>query len=59
MFHNSIVKISGILNNHNLLKTCIQTTYTINFCLIYNQFTMGKQLFLLLLLLLLFFETTK
>ena len=30
MFHKNTVKISEILNQGNLLKTCIQTTYPIN-----------------------------
>ena len=31
MFHNNIVKISEILNKWNLLKTCIQITYLVDF----------------------------
>ena len=27
MFHNNIVKISEILNKHNLLKTCLQYVF--------------------------------
>ena len=30
MFYNHIVKISELLNEWNLLKTCIQTTYPID-----------------------------
>ena len=31
MFYNNIVKISEILNKWNLWKTCIQSTYPIDF----------------------------
>ena len=41
MSHNSIVKLSGVLNKWNFLKTCIQSTYPINFCIICSNFYYG------------------
>ena len=35
MFHNNIVKISEKVNKQNLLKICLQVTFSFNF-------TMGK-----------------
>ena len=41
-FHNNTVNISEILK-WNLLKTYIQTTYSINFCILYSCFYYGKK----------------
>ena len=38
MFLNNIVKISESMNKRDLLKTCIQTTYPINFCKFCSRF---------------------
>ena len=43
MFHNNIVKISEILNKWKMLKSCIQTTYPINFCIFCSHFYYGKK----------------
>ena len=42
MFHN-IVKISENLNKRNLLKTCFQFTYPLDFCIICIQFYFGEK----------------
>ena len=42
MLHNDIVKISEILNKWNMLKTCIQTTYPIDFRIFCGQVYYGK-----------------
>ena len=42
VFHNNIVKLSEILKKWDLLKTCIQTTYRIDVCIICNRFYYGK-----------------
>ena len=44
MIHNNIKKISEILNKWNLLKTSIQTTYPIDFCIFccHFFFAIGK-----------------
>ena len=34
MFHNNIVEISEKLNKQNLLKICLQVTYTTDSCII-------------------------
>ena len=36
MFYNNMVKISEILNKWNLLNTCIQTTYPVEFCIFWS-----------------------
>ena len=43
MLHNDIVKISEILNKWNMLKTCIQTTYPIDFRIFCGQVYYGKK----------------
>ena len=43
MFHNNIVKISGIFNKQNLLKTCHMFTYPTNFCIFSSHFYYGKK----------------
>ena len=42
MFHYNIVKISEILNKWNILKTFIETTYHIEFCICGATFTMEE-----------------
>ena len=44
MFHN-IVEHSEILNKCDCLKTCIQTTNSISFCIICRHFPVGKMEF--------------
>ena len=38
MFYNNIEKIKKKNELVNLLKTCIQTTYPIDFCIIWSKF---------------------
>ena len=42
MFHNNIVEISEKKDNRNLLKVCLQITYSTDFCKICIQFYYGK-----------------
>ena len=42
-FQNNIVKISEVLDKWNLVKTCIQTTYPIGFCIICSQVYYGRE----------------
>ena len=43
MFHNNNVKISEKLNKWNLLKICLQITYTTDFCMIWLHFYYEKK----------------
>ena len=43
MFHNNTVKISEKLNKQNLLKICLQVTYSTDFCIICIQFFLWEK----------------
>ena len=43
MFHTNIVKISENLNKQNLLKICLQSIYSTDFCVICIHFYYGKK----------------
>ena len=43
IFNYNIVKIPEILSKCNMVKTCIQTTYPIDFCIFYSDFYYRKK----------------